>query len=173
MGSQIDTFTSRWILIKESLDAYVRSLTNDENMIDEILQLTSITLFEKYSRRNINNEYFKYIAFNIAKKKYFNLARKKSRRRNKEKPLDALYTTYNVKLSTESLFSQLIQDEVFRLVDDLPEYEKRLIRLRFYEGLSYKEMSVILNKSEGALRTSVWRITNQLHDVITGDIKNI
>jgi RNA polymerase sigma-70 factor (ECF subfamily) len=41
---------------------------------------------------------------------------------------------------------------LFQLVDRLPEMQRRVIELRFIEGLSIKDVASALDRSEGAVK---------------------
>lgn len=47
----------------------------------------------------------------------------------------------------------------------LPEHDQTIVRLRFANGLRCSEISYLLDKSEGAIRTSLSRALNRLRDI--------
>jgi RNA polymerase sigma-70 factor (ECF subfamily) len=47
-----------------------------------------------------------------------------------------------------------IQQKLQRAIDSLPEKQKIVFNLRYYDEMPYEEMSEVLNTSEGALKAS-------------------
>ncbi len=59
---------------------------------------------------------------------------------------------------------KLEREEIEKLLRSLDEEEQELFRLRFVVELSYKEISEILDKSEGALRVAVNRLKKKMQN---------
>jgi RNA polymerase sigma-70 factor (ECF subfamily) len=69
---------------------------------------------------------------------------------------------------TPDLLTQTVRtDEIRRLRDlirCLPEEERELIRLRFVVELRYREIGVVLNRKEDAIRKSITRLLDRLEN---------
>lgn len=60
---------------------------------------------------------------------------------------------------------KLEREQLEKMLSALNEEEKELFRLRFLAELSYKEISKILDKSEGALRVAINRLKKKLKTI--------
>jgi RNA polymerase sigma-70 factor (ECF subfamily) len=55
----------------------------------------------------------------------------------------------------EQLISKQIQEDLMRMVDYLPENQQEVVRLRFFDGLSFKE---IADQTESSINTTLGRV---------------
>ena len=55
----------------------------------------------------------------------------------------------------ERLISQQIQDDLMRMLVFLPENQQEVIKLRFFDGLSFKE---IADQTETSINTTLGRV---------------
>lgn len=53
----------------------------------------------------------------------------------------------------------------------LPEFQQEVLRLRFGHGLKYKEIAPVLEKSEGTIRTILFRTLQHLREIYQDQIK--
>ena len=60
----------------------------------------------------------------------------------------------------------LNKEWLLKKLEELPDNHREIITLRYLEQLSYKEMSEITGKDEGALRVAVMRIIKRLQEDI-------
>lgn len=62
------------------------------------------------------------------------------------------------------------RSHIFRLVEELPEHQRRVVALRFAEAKSIKELAAELNRSEGAIKQLQFRALQTLRArLATGD----
>jgi RNA polymerase sigma-70 factor (ECF subfamily) len=57
---------------------------------------------------------------------------------------------------------QILSEDIKKILNKLPEVDKELITLRYLSDLDYKEISKILNKQEGTIRTALSRSLQKL-----------
>ncbi|MEX0761307.1 MAG: RNA polymerase sigma factor [Dehalococcoidia bacterium] len=57
-------------------------------------------------------------------------------------------------------------ESVRELLAAIPDKSREIVELRFWAGLSYREVAEIVGKSEGALRVDVHRVLRSLKDVL-------
>lgn len=63
--------------------------------------------------------------------------------------------------STENIEKEIVDEEIKETIrkniKNLPEHYRLIIALRFYEDLSYNEISMLLNKPIGTVKTDIYR----------------
>ena len=64
------------------------------------------------------------------------------------------------------------QEDVFSIVCSLPKDYKTVIYLSYYEGYKVKEISQILRKSEGTIKTWLFRARQMLKEKIEGGFED-
>ena len=66
----------------------------------------------------------------------------------------------------DALFRGLVDDEVLRAVDSLPEVFREAVVLSDLEGLSYGEIGGILGLPPGTVKSRIFRARRLLHDAL-------
>ena len=91
--------------------------------------------------------------------------RKRGRRRETELetagPIPALQET-----AEDSVQHAEEARKVRALLEELPEKQKRAVTLRVYEGLSFKEIGVLIGSSEGAARVNYHHGIRRLREIL-------
>ncbi len=60
-------------------------------------------------------------------------------------------------------------NRVLRIIDSLPESDRDIIRFKFIDGLASREISELLGREEGAIRTQLSRSLHKLRGIINGN----
>jgi RNA polymerase sigma-70 factor (ECF subfamily) len=163
------SFLLNWDAIKLDLRRYINHFVSNPDIIQEILQSTVVTLYEKYSGYT-NEKVFKYRAFVVAKNKFHEHSRKTATHNLKEISLDVIgegVYRFPEEDIAEKLSTDELKEKVRKIIDELPEFDHKLLAFRYFDELSYKEIAEILNKPEGTLRTYHWRIMNKIYKKLT------
>lgn len=124
-----------------------------ETFIKAWKSLPSFSLFKGGS--------FQAFLFRIARNCIIDLSRKK-----KELPLENALEVETVERVEDCVDREERISQVRQALSALREEEKHLVVLRFFEELSFNEISKILDIKEGALRVKTHRILIKLKDVI-------
>lgn len=162
-------FLSQWECNKKDLAYYIYSFVRDEDIVQEILQATVVTFYEKYDKK-IDKNIFKYRAFRIAKNKLHEYTRQAVTHRIKEVSFEVVNESKFItpdedfveKLSKEDLKKRLQE-----IINELPEFDHELIDLRYFEQLPFKEIAMRLHKTEGTLRTYHFRLMHKIYKILT------
>jgi RNA polymerase sigma-70 factor (ECF subfamily) len=91
-----------------------------------------------------------------------NLAREHYRQMGHEVPLEM---AQNLASPSDPAAEYAKEDEIrylVRLVRSMPDEEQELIRLRYVANLSFADMAIVLGKSEGAIKKSLYRLQARL-----------
>ena len=142
---------------------FIYSKVNDRDLSDDIFQDTFIKVIKTLKSQSYNEEgkflpWVMRIASNLVID-YF--------RHNKKMPFQRETDEYSIfnfmSDSTLSIENQLIENQVEldvrKIVEQLPEDQREVIKMRFYEDLSFKEISEItgvsINTALGRMRYAV------------------
>jgi RNA polymerase sigma-70 factor (ECF subfamily) len=131
---------------------HVRRLVIDHDDASDVVQNTFIKVFGGMASFRSDSKLFTWI-YRIATNEALSFLKKK--RRRIFLPLLDIEKDLSDKLSTDPLVSaDKIQLKLQRAILTLPEKQRIVFNLRYYEELPYEEMSLILGTSEGALKAS-------------------
>jgi RNA polymerase sigma-70 factor (ECF subfamily) len=111
-------------------------------------------MFPSYKNRG----YFSAWLFSIARSKYVDFYR---RRKNEAAVLPEKQVDPQPEPLTSVIESEQIL-EIRKMIQDLPDKEQEILRLRFVADLSFAEMSKLLNKNESAVKKSYYRLLARL-----------
>ena len=151
---------------KDKLTNFVYYLLKDEELSEDIVQDTFIKLYEK-------KHYYKPVAkfstwiYTIAR----NLANTELRKKNRTKIMYLSQMNYNkkkhdLKSKDQSLISKIeneyLLNELHSAIDRLPDNYKTAIILRDIQGLSYEEISNIVEVPLGTIKSRINRARLQL-----------
>ena len=77
-----------------------------------------------------------------------------------------------VSLDENIIFETKEQNDVFQAVCDLPQNYRTVIYLLYYEGYKVKEISELMKKSEGTIKTWLFRAREILKQNLEGGFEN-
>jgi RNA polymerase sigma factor (sigma-70 family) len=130
----------------------------------DAIQEVFITLLTKYNKINITNSIKLYL-FKSLRTEIF----KKLRAEQRYSDLIVSDTDFNLEYSAED---KIIEDEITmirirelsQVVEDLPRRQKECIYLRFYEGMSYQEISEIMEIEVSSTYKMLYKAIEQLYE---------
>ena len=124
-----------------ALSRYVRSRISNQADADDILQEVSVAAFQSFSALRRKEAFLPWL-LGIARRKCADHYRAKARR--PEVPCDAL---------PDQIASDQADHGVDETLERLPERDRMMLRLFYYEGLSQKTISEQLNVPEGTVKS--------------------
>ncbi|HSI68863.1 MAG TPA: RNA polymerase sigma factor [Gillisia sp.] len=139
-------------LYKERLYWHLRNMVKDHNDTDDILQNTFIKIYRNIDKFKGESKLYSWM-YRIATNEAITFLNKKSR---------------SLQISSEELQNNLIEniesdvyfegDEIQlklqRAIASLPQKQQQVFNMKYFQELKYREMSEILETSEGALKAS-------------------
>lgn len=91
------------------------------------------------------------------------------RKRKTTSPLDD-GNNFSEQLTADTYFEgDAIQKKLQQAINSLPDKQKQVFLMRYYDELSYEEMSRILGTSVGALKASYHFAAKKIETFLTGD----
>lgn len=141
----------------------VRRTINDHDDADEITQEVFITVYEKIHQFREESQFFTWL-YRIASNKILMFLRKK---KMKEMiGLDHLVELLGSK--DENAEDKMIRvewnDSLKQAIQSLPEKQRIVFNLRYYDELTYEEMSDILKTSVGGLKANYFHAVQKIKE---------
>lgn len=134
---------------------YCYQMLRNKEAAEDITQ----EVFIKFYQLSGKKEYTQGYLYSIAHSKCIDYLRKEKRKQ-------FFFNNYNEKIKEESTEDLLSKNEysyeLENILNSLTSYEKSVLLLKSVNGLSYKEISNILNKKESALRKQFERVRNKV-----------
>ena len=162
-----NSFHSLFLRHKKRIFNYINSKVLDVDISNDILQETFIKVF-KIIRRGSYNEQGKFLPWIL--RISHNLVMDHFRYKKRSKMIyekDLYYTFSNIKSSDDSFKEKIISDKTLsktlsKMIDQLPETQKEIVKLRFFENLSFKEIAEMNNIS---INTALGRVRYSLNNL--------
>jgi RNA polymerase sigma-70 factor (ECF subfamily) len=126
---------------------------------EDVTSQTFLAAYEALGRYR-QNGYFSAWLFTIARNKAMDHYRKKNH-------LTDVQISEEISADTDPLGGVIVSEQnqmVRNLIDQLPEDEKLLLRLRFLAELSFASIAQLLQRSEAAVKKSTYRVLARLHN---------
>ncbi len=130
----------------------VRKIVTSHHDTDDILQNTFIKIFQSLQSFRAESSLYTFI-YKIAVNEALSTLRKRTRERThiSETPVEE----FDAIADKEALYDgNTLERELQHAIATLPEKQKLVFSLRYYDEMPFKDMSIILETSESALKTS-------------------
>lgn len=152
-------------LYKERLYWHIRNIVKSHDDADDVLQNTFIKIF-----RNINNfkgesKLFSWM-YRIATNESITFINKKAKRLQITNE-DVQNIAINNLTSDVYFEGDAIQLKLQQAVASLPEKQQLVFNMKYFDDIKYKDMSEILETSEGALKASYHIAVKKVEDYLT------
>lgn len=139
---------------------HIRRMVKDHDDANDVMQNTFLKVWKGLENFRADSQLFTWL-YRIATNEtitFINLKNKKatiSFDSNDSSDEEDSYSPSNyVKGDSNPIDGQEIQARLQKAIDSLPEKQKLVFNLRYYDEMPYEQMSEILGTSEGALKAS-------------------
>ena len=152
---------------------YINMMVKDRDLADDLFQETFIKVvkFIKDNRYKDNGRFLSWV-LRIAHNQVIDSFRQ-SKNSRKVTESDAGYDILNSKLfavdtiETE-IVSKQIENDIKKLIEFLPEEQREVVVMRYYSGMSFKEISestdVSINTALGRMRYALINLRKLIHE---------
>jgi RNA polymerase sigma-70 factor (ECF subfamily) len=151
-------FGELYRLYVEQVFRYLYSRIGNVPEAEDVTAQTFLAAFETFDRFR-QDEHFASWLFTIARNKAMDHFRQ-------QKNTATMDEIDEIAIQNDPLYS-LIQFEqaaaLAKLIRELPEADRELLRLRFLAGMSFPEMAHFLQRNEEAVKKSIYRLLARLH----------
>jgi RNA polymerase sigma-70 factor (ECF subfamily) len=177
-NAAFDTLLSRH---KSSVYSYIYFIVRNREMTEDIFQETFmkaiVTIKQgRYTENGKFRAWINRIAHNLIIDSY-RQEKNEQTISNDECEIDLLN---NAKLSDGTIEDQMVKDQILsdvkKLIDYLPDNQREVLMLRYYQALSFKEISditgVSINTALGRMRYAILnmrRMANEKNMILTAD----
>ncbi len=154
-------------LYKERLYWHIRNIVKSHDDADDVLQNTFIKIFKGIDKFKGDSKLYSWM-YRIATNESITLINKNAKRlqiTNEEVQQLAINN-----LKSDTYFEgDAIQLQLQKAIATLPEKQQLVFNMKYFQDLKYKEMSEILETSEGALKASYHIAVKKIESYLTKD----
>ncbi len=151
-GEREDAFKALVQSYKERLYWHIRRFTCSHEDTDDLLQDTFVKIWTALPNFREDSKLFTWI-YRIATNETLNFLRKQKVRGLLE--MESLDNVLTKKIDEDTYFNgNEIQRELHKAIQKLPKKQKLVFNMRYFDDMSYNDMSEILNTSTGSLKAS-------------------
>jgi RNA polymerase sigma-70 factor (ECF subfamily) len=137
---------------QERLYWHVRRLVHDHDDADDVLQNTFVKAFKGIARFKGNAKLYTWL-YRIATNEAISFL--KARQRRVTMSLNDADLGLEEKLKADVFFEgDAVVTRLVQALETLPEKQRAVFNMRYYDEMSYRDMSQVFGTSEGALKAS-------------------
>lgn len=164
-GKHQESFRLLMAVYQQRLYWQIRRILVSHEDTDDVLQNTLIKVWKGLDRFKGDSKLYTWI-FRIASNETFTFLEK-----NKKRTLDVdLSSCYNLKGSTsDHIDSETIQMKLEQALLTVPEKQRMVFHLKYFEDLKYSEISEIVGTSEGALKANYHLAVKKIQEFLSED----
>lgn len=152
-------------LYKERLYWHIRHIVKSHDDADDVLQNTFIKVFRNIHTFKGESKLFSWM-YRIATNEAITHLNQTAKRQNISS--ETLQQKVIDQLRTDVYFeSDDIKLKLQKAIASLPEKQQLVFNMKYFQDLKYKDMSEILNTSEGALKASYHIATKKIEEYLT------
>jgi len=155
------------IKYRERLYWQIRRMVDNHDDTDDILQNVYIKVW-KYLDNFKENALLHTWLYRITTNETLTFIKQKKKRA--ESNFEDNASVEQAGMITETQYSSdEIEQKLEKAINTLPDKQKLVFKLRYYDEMSYHEMSELLKTSEGALKASYHHAVKKIEDFLTAD----
>ncbi|OQY76943.1 MAG: hypothetical protein B6D43_08540 [Ignavibacteriales bacterium UTCHB1] len=152
----------------------VRKMISDHDDADDITQEVFIRVYKSINEFRGDSSFFTYL-YRIAINLSLNFLNKRKRMNGKRADFDFEISKFESnESSAENLIDRPRNEKLFKsAIEQLPEQQRAVFVLRFYDNLTYDEISKILNRSVGGLKANYFHAVKKLQVILKPHLKDL
>ena len=156
--------------VRLMMDAYqsrlywhIRRIIVDHDLAQDVLQETFIKAYQNFHQFKQDSQLYTWL-YRIATNESLQQLNKLKRMQKSDE--DSEYYLQNLVADNVSAEAEEIQILLQKAIHSLPEKQKLVFNMRYYEDLPYEEISKILDMSVGTLKTNYHYAKQKVEDYI-------
>ncbi len=149
---------------KERLYWHIRKIVINHDDADDVLQNTFIKVYRNINKFNEQSKLYSWM-YRIATNESLTFLKDKAKKNNSA-PEELQQTLLN-NLHTDDYFDgNDAQKKLLKAIARLPQKQQIVFNMKYFDALKYKEISEILDTSEGALKASYHIATKKIKEYL-------
>lgn len=150
---------------KERLYWHIRRILLDHNDTDDVLQNTFIKCYENINSFKGNSKLYSWM-YRIATNEALSFIRQKSRKLGIE---SSDYIDHKASLLESDVYFEgdVIETSLQKAIATLPEKQRIVFNMKYFQEMKYEEISEILDTSVGALKASYHHASIKIKEYLT------
>jgi RNA polymerase sigma-70 factor (ECF subfamily) len=159
-------FMELYLAHEDGLRSFVRALVRTRTDFDDVFQTVVLTLWERFDTYDETRPFGPW-ARGVAAREVFQARRDSGRRPTPFSPkvVEAILDSFDRHASSQAPVSQRLE-ALERCLEALPGRARRLLSLRYFDGLSLAEMALRVGSTLGATQRSLSRARQQLAECV-------
>jgi RNA polymerase sigma-70 factor (ECF subfamily) len=137
---------------KERLYWHVRKIVINHDDTDDVLQNIFIKIYRNIHKFNGDSKLYSWM-YRIATNEAITFINQRARKNNSVSE-EVQKTLINNLTSDEYFDGDEVQIKLLKAIATLPQKQQLVFNMKYFDAIKYKEMSEILDTSEGALKAS-------------------
>ncbi|HMG15691.1 MAG TPA: sigma-70 family RNA polymerase sigma factor [Saprospiraceae bacterium] len=151
---------------QERLYFHIRGIVADHEDTDDVLQNTFIKVFKNFHSFEEKSGLYTWL-YRIATNESLSYLQSKNRRSTSSLEDEQLNLVNRISADSYT-DNEDLQEKLILAIDKLPEKQKLVFHMRYYDEMSYEEMSKVLETSVGALKASYHHAAKKIEAFIKG-----
>lgn len=165
--SRTNAFNNILTKYQKRLYWHIRKMVIDHDDTDDILQNTFIKVWNNLENFREDAQLFTWM-YRIATNECLTFLNKK--KNSKSVSLSDVEYALHEKVDSEKNYTgEQIQRKLQKAILTLPEKQRLVFNMKYFDGMKYEEMSAVLETSVGALKASYHHAVKKIEDFITKD----
>ncbi len=165
--SQEKAFRELISLYKERLYWHIRKIIISHDDADDVLQNTFIKVFKNINNFKGDSKLYSWM-YRIATNESINFLNKKAKINKIDNPTLQLQMVEN--LQADVYFDgDEIQIKLQKAIAKLPEKQKLIFNMKYFDNMKYNDISEILDTSVGALKASYHHARKKIENYLTSE----
>jgi RNA polymerase sigma factor (sigma-70 family) len=152
---------------QEKIYWHIRRMVGDHEDANDVLQNTFIRVWNGLAQFRGDARFYTWL-YRIASNECLSFLEQKKRKATES--FDAETTEVHPKsrqvAATDSVDAQKLERKLQEAIKQLPEKQRLVFSLRYYDEMPYEEMSLILDTSVGALKASYHHAVKKIEDYL-------
>jgi RNA polymerase sigma factor (sigma-70 family) len=159
----------RELVVKYQRPLYnlIRGMVQDHDDADDVLQNTFIKIFRHLDGFKGESRLFSW-AYRIATNEALSFIKQKKRRGFKADPEVQERMMNNIEAESWA-DPEAIEARLYEAISNLPEKQKLVFEMRYFDEIPYEQMSEMLGTSVGALKASYHHAAKKIEDYVNKD----
>lgn len=151
-------------LYKERLYWHIRNMVKDHDDTDDVLQNTFLKIYRNIDQFKGESKLYSWM-YRIATNESITFLNKKAKRQ--QITSEELQNQIIDNLESDVYFEgREIQLKLQKAIATLPDKQQQVFNMKYFEELKYREISEILNTSEGALKASYHLASKKIEEYL-------